>query len=545
MMQRYAKRLGAMAVLVLMALCSAGAMAGEGSCFIKDGDRVGFFGDSITEANVYGQITELVFRHFHPEAKVSFINNGGGGRQLTGTGVDVALGGDPTVVTIMMGMNDAMNADWVRGMPLEPKVAAYKADLVKMVRGLKERKKEVVIFTPTLTDESAEMSCFRIEGTRRLLEAMGKACEEVAREESVHCIAIAGEFESYQDSLPRFAQLRPDGVHPSARGHYQMARSLWTHMNLAGTLEGGRTIVPAQEAMDVKITLATNILPADSESLEFSIATPKAAAAKVTWSLGQARGSESVQLTGKDAWTLKLPKGALPQVDGTAASLVMDIESGGLRAVYIVDVFRKMVIHGKDGVASGNIVDAKGNQLCAYSFKKDGKELFFNASVTKKEIMASTNDAWPWGNGDGMTLYLDVRKNSSLSGLGFDGDVYQVWFKPQVKPTFSPGFHPWSGKHMSNIATVYGAKTADGYEVGLRLAGAYNIHDPFDVSDRDFFAFDLSIMNAEAIGKQVWSGVHKSDRQVHIYPGALSLIDMGGKLKGDSALTASVFPDNP
>ena len=118
--------------------------------------------------------------------------------------------GDPNVVTIMIGMNDAINAAWVRGMPIEPTAAAYKAKLVKLVRDLKARGKEIIILTPTATDESAEMSCFRIEGTRLLLAAMGKACEEVAKEESVYCLPVQDEFEKYQDQLPRFAQLRPD-----------------------------------------------------------------------------------------------------------------------------------------------------------------------------------------------------------------------------------------------------------------------------------------------------------------------------------------------
>ena len=103
-------RFGAIALVVAVSFLSSTAFAGDGGCFIKDGDKVGFFGDSITEAKVYGQITELVFRHFHPDAKVSFINNGGGGRQLAGTRIEDVLKGDPNVVTIMMGMNDAINA---------------------------------------------------------------------------------------------------------------------------------------------------------------------------------------------------------------------------------------------------------------------------------------------------------------------------------------------------------------------------------------------------------------------------------------------------
>lgn len=533
-----------MALGIICTLFSAVGFAGNESCFIKNGDKIGFFGDSITEAEVYGQITELVFRHFHPDAKVNFVNNGGSGRQLAGTKIADAIKGDPSVVTIMIGMNDAINSAWVRGMPIAPKVAEYKANLVKLVRTLKDEGKVVVIFTPTLTCEDAEMSCFRIEDTRLLLEAMGKACKEVAVEESVNCVPIQSEFENYQDSLSRFSQLRPDGVHPCARGHYQIARSLWTHLNLAGSLKGARAISDGQQELDVDLSLVSNILPPDSDSLEFTITTPKPSPAKLTWSLGQARGTESLNLTGKDNWTLKLTKDLLPQTDGKAVSIVIDIESRGNRKIFIVDVFHKMVLHGKDGMASGILTDANGTPLCSYLFKKDGKGLIFEATVKKQELFQSNDSQWPWGKGDAVTLYLDTRKKSSLGGLGFDGGVFQVWFKPQDKPYFSPGFHPWSGKHMANIATTFGTRHADNYKVGVLLAGYANLYDRFDVSDRDFIGFDLSVITAKAVGKQTWHNLRKTDRRIFIYPGAFALVDLNGKLKSDSVLTASVFPDN-
>jgi lysophospholipase L1-like esterase len=539
--------IGFSTILLLMTIATFPAItiAADNSCFIKDGDRVGFFGDSITEANVYTKITELVFRHFHPDAKVSFINNGGGGRQLAGTGMDIIIKGDPNVVTIMMGMNDAMNSSWVRGMPIEPKIAEYKTNLLRVVRELKKQGRIVVIFTPTLTGEDAEMTCFRIEGTRLLLEGMGKACEEVAKEEAVSFIPIQSEFENYQDYLPRFTQLRPDGVHPCARGNYQIARSIWSHLNLAGSLEGERVVSHVPPTLDVKLSLTSNIIPVDSDSLDFTIATPKPIPAKLTWSLGQKKGTEDLNLTGKDNWTLKLPKASLPQTDGKSVTLVIDVESQGVRKVFVIDVFRKMVIHGKDGMASNTIKDAAGNQICNYSFKKDGKGLIFDASIKKPEIFCSTNDSWPWGNGDALTLYLDLRNGSNIGGLGFDGNVYQVWFKPQNKPVFSPGFHPWSGKNMANIATVNGEKTADGYRVGLKLAGYYNIYDAFDVSDRDFIGCDVQLFYASAIGKQTSISVQKNtDRQIHVYPGAFALVDLNGKLTADSTFTASVFPDD-
>jgi hypothetical protein len=98
---------------------------------------------------------------------------------------------------------------------------------------------------------------------------------------------------------------------------------------------------------------------------------------------------------------------------------------------------------------------------------------------------------------------------------------------------------------MANIATVNGEKTADGYRVGLKLAGYYNIYDAFDVSDRDFIGCDVQLFYASAIGKQTSISVQKNtDRQIHVYPGAFALVDLNGKLTADSTFTASVFPDD-
>jgi len=538
-------RFGTIALGIALAAGSVAAFADEGCCFIKDGDRVGFFGDSITEAKVYGQITELVFRHFHPDAKVSFVNNGHSGLQLAGTKLDTVIAGDPNVVTIMIGMNDAINGAWVRGQPIEPMVTQYKAKLVNLVRDLKALGKVVVILTPTLTDETPAMTCFMTEGTRLPLTAIGKACMEVATEETVHCLPIQSEFETYEESLPRFALLRPDGVHPCARGHYQIARSIWTYLNLAGPLAGGRTSAAKSPTLDVKLALASNIIPADSDSLEFSITTPKPVPAKVTWSLGVNRGSESLSLIGTNAWILKLPPGALPQTNGQSATLVMDIASQGARQIFVVDIFRKLVIHGRAGEVAGSITNALGDNLCSYLFKKEGRGLIFEAAVKKKDLFQSAEDQWPWGTGDALTLYLDIRKGPALGGLGFDGNVYQVWFKPQDKPVFSPGFHPWSGKHMANIATPYGERSSAGYKVGVRLAGYVNIKERFDVSDRDFIGFDLSLVYAEALGQRTWLNIQDADRQNFIFPGTFVLADLAGKLKDDSIFTVSVFPDTP
>jgi hypothetical protein len=257
--------------------------------------------------------------------------------------------------------------------------------------------------------------------------------------------------------------------------------------------------------------------------------------ATVAWSLGTTRGKEELNLTGKDTWTLRLPPGMLPQAAGQSVTLVLDIESQGLRRVFVVDVFRKMVVRGKDGVVTGTMADAQGRQVCTYQFRKTGKALLFEVDVKKQELFHE-EFYMPWGRGDALTLYLDTREAAKLGGLGFDGDVYQLWFRPQDKPVFSPGFYAYSGKFQPSVATDYGIRTADGYKVGLAFSES--------APERDFIGFDLQVITAEAIGRQTWHSLQKTDRQMFLFPGVFAIADLYGKLSGDSVSTASIFPDN-
>src|SRR6266545_2861083 len=81
---------------------------------LKDGDRVVFYGDSITDQRLYTTFAETYVVTRFPKLNVSFVHSGWGGDRVTGGGggpIDVRLRRDvfaykPTVVTIMLGMND-------------------------------------------------------------------------------------------------------------------------------------------------------------------------------------------------------------------------------------------------------------------------------------------------------------------------------------------------------------------------------------------------------------------------------------------------------
>src|ERR1044072_467127 len=100
--------------LVLPFLALAAALSALEPFALRDGDRVVFFGDSITDQRLYTTFTETYVVTRFPKLKISFVHSGWGGDRVTGGGggpVDVRLWRDvfaykPTVMTIMLGMND-------------------------------------------------------------------------------------------------------------------------------------------------------------------------------------------------------------------------------------------------------------------------------------------------------------------------------------------------------------------------------------------------------------------------------------------------------
>jgi len=87
--------------------------AGQGF-YLKGGDTVVFYGDSITEQNLYNQYVELYTATRFPHMRVHFYGAGVGGDRVSGGGggpIDQRLERDvysekPTVITVMLGMND-------------------------------------------------------------------------------------------------------------------------------------------------------------------------------------------------------------------------------------------------------------------------------------------------------------------------------------------------------------------------------------------------------------------------------------------------------
>jgi len=93
---------------------SASKPAEEAKFALQGGNRVVFLGDSITEQRLYTSFIEEYALTRFPDCKIQFVNSGVGGDKVSGGWagpIDLRLQRDvfayqPTVVTIMLGMND-------------------------------------------------------------------------------------------------------------------------------------------------------------------------------------------------------------------------------------------------------------------------------------------------------------------------------------------------------------------------------------------------------------------------------------------------------
>src|ERR1700682_4011115 len=101
--------------LVLGVFCLAATAGAPPGFYLHDGDTVVFYGDSITARLLYSVYTEAYVSARFPRLHVRFVHSGWGGDRVTGGAggtIDQRLDRDvlayhPTVVTILLGMNDA------------------------------------------------------------------------------------------------------------------------------------------------------------------------------------------------------------------------------------------------------------------------------------------------------------------------------------------------------------------------------------------------------------------------------------------------------
>lgn len=235
--------------------------------FLKSGDRVCFYGDSITEQRYYGMDVEAFVRTRFPGLAVEFVNSGVGGDKVSGGwagAVDVRLERDvfpfrPTVVTIMLGMNDA--AYHAFDPPVFEKFQqGYEHLLASLQEHLPDAR--IVLIEPTPYDDITQPPNFP-GGYNATLLKYAAYVRELAAKHHLACVDFMTPLvevtkKAMAEDPKLAAQILPGRIHPSALGELVMSEALLRAWH-APSLVTSVTI----DAATHRVTTATNTTVTD------------------------------------------------------------------------------------------------------------------------------------------------------------------------------------------------------------------------------------------------------------------------------------------
>ena len=222
--------LGCLCLLVLPAFSQSGD-----SLRLKNGDRIVFYGDSITDQRLYTVITETYLVTRYPKMNLTFVHSGWGGDKVSGGGggpIDERLNRDvlaykPTVVSIMLGMNDGLYRA-----ETEANDRLYFEGMRHIIDSIKTRAPgvRITLIEPSPYDDITRLPNFP-GGYNEVLLSFSKWLANYA---------AANGLETADFNRPMTAMLRkanglapedaqkilPDRVHPGFSGHLVMAEQL-------------------------------------------------------------------------------------------------------------------------------------------------------------------------------------------------------------------------------------------------------------------------------------------------------------------------------
>lgn len=230
--------------------------------YLHDGDTIVFYGDSITEQRYYSQAVEDYVITRFPHMNVHFFNAGNGGDRVTGGSagpIDQRLARDvfplkPTVVTIMLGMNDGGYG------LLTPRIEnEYRQGYEHILDSLQKALPgvRITLLGPSPYDEISRPEIVS-GGYNATLTHFADLDRELAQKHNATFIDLNSPFVA---SLKRGVAINPmatelllpDRVHPEPTAHWFMAEALLKGWN-APSIVSSTTI----DADSLKATDAQN-----------------------------------------------------------------------------------------------------------------------------------------------------------------------------------------------------------------------------------------------------------------------------------------------
>jgi len=232
-------------LLFATTLLFAAVALGQGKFALQDGDRVVFYGDSITDQRLYTTFIETYVVTRFPRLKVWFVHSGVGGDRVTGGwagSIDVRLPRDviaykPTVMTVMLGMNDGSYRGWDDGV-FKTYSTGYQHIIDTMKRALPGIR--ITVIQPSPYDEVTRPPNID-DGYNAVLVRYGQFVKELGEREGLLVAdlnsPVVNMLEKAKAADPELAKnIIEDRVHPGPGGHLIMAEALLKAWNAPATV---------------------------------------------------------------------------------------------------------------------------------------------------------------------------------------------------------------------------------------------------------------------------------------------------------------------
>ncbi|MBI2424029.1 MAG: SGNH/GDSL hydrolase family protein [Candidatus Hydrogenedentes bacterium] len=223
-----------LSVLGMLVLVSARAEEAK-DFYLREGDRVVFYGDSITEQRLYTTYVETFVLTRYPELKVQFFPRGVGGDTAWGGWmgmIEERLSRDvkpcaPTVITSMLGMNDGGYTGF------DDKVLAVHEEWYrKLIALMQETAPEcrITLLGSSPYDDWAHPDT-EFKGynaaVARIAERSGVLAKELGFDYADFNAPVRALVETViQADPPNAVKILPDAIHPGPSGHLVMAAAL-------------------------------------------------------------------------------------------------------------------------------------------------------------------------------------------------------------------------------------------------------------------------------------------------------------------------------
>ena len=200
---------------------------------LKKDERILFIGDSITDAgrnradsfdlgNGYPFLVAETLKKLHPELGLTFYNRGISGNKinyLEGRWMEDCIALKPTVVSILIGINDTWHSLFSPSFASEEALAEFEASYRNiLVRTKEETDAKIVMMEPFVLSYPEDRLSWREDLDPRI-----QVIRRLANEFADEYIPLDGYLNATGMKLGYQALTGDDGVHPTPTGHQHIA----------------------------------------------------------------------------------------------------------------------------------------------------------------------------------------------------------------------------------------------------------------------------------------------------------------------------------